>query len=68
MFEEKISVELKCFSDIAGSLANENEGMRDHMRETEQETIDVVTFLKKQDVEKDSEVRRKCSKIRKKNL
>ena len=31
--------------------------MRDHMRETEKDTIDVVTFLKKQDVDKDVEVR-----------
>lgn len=30
--------------------------MRDHMRQTEKDTIDVVTFLKKQDVDKDSEV------------
>jgi hypothetical protein len=30
--------------------------MRDHMHQTEKDTIDVVTFLKKQDVEKDTEV------------
>ncbi len=30
--------------------------MRDHMRQTEKDTIDVVTFLKKQDVDKDTEV------------
>lgn len=30
--------------------------MRDHMRQNEKDTIDVVTFLKKQDVDKDSEV------------
>lgn len=44
--------------DIAGTLANENETMRDHMRQTEQDTIDVVTFLKKQDVDKDTDVNR----------
>jgi len=44
------------FRDIAGSLANDNENMRDHMRQTEHDTIDVVTFLKKQDVDKDAEV------------
>ena len=43
--------------DIAGVLANENENMRDHMRGTEKDTIEVVTFLKKQDVDKDAEVR-----------
>jgi hypothetical protein len=42
--------------DIAGTLANDNETMRDHMHQTEQDTIDVVTFLKKQDVNKDNEV------------
>ena len=30
--------------------------MRDHMRQTEKDTIDVVTYLKKQDVDKDTEV------------
>ena len=30
--------------------------MRDHMRQTETDTIDVVTFLKKQDIDKDTEV------------
>ncbi len=30
--------------------------MRDHMRQTERDTIDVVTFIKKQDIEKDTEV------------
>jgi hypothetical protein len=37
-------------------VANENEKFRDHMRQTEKDTIDVVTFLKKQDGDKDSEV------------
>ncbi len=37
-------------------MANENETMRDHMHQTEKDTIDVVTFLRKQDVDKDSEV------------
>jgi hypothetical protein len=30
--------------------------MRDHMRVTEKDTIDVVTYLKKQDAEKDLQV------------
>jgi hypothetical protein len=30
--------------------------MRDHMRQTEKDTIDVVTYLKKQDIDKDTEV------------
>ena len=34
----------------------ENEELRDHMRQTEKDTIDVVSFLKKQDLEKDAEV------------
>ncbi len=41
---------------MAGTLSNENETLRDQMRQTEKDTIDVVTFLKKQDSDKDSEV------------
>ncbi|CAF4939276.1 unnamed protein product, partial [Rotaria magnacalcarata] len=44
--------------DIANSLANENEAMRDQMRLTEKDTIDVVTFLKKQDADKDADIDR----------
>ncbi|CAF2187098.1 unnamed protein product [Rotaria magnacalcarata] len=44
--------------DIANSLANENETMRDQMRLTEKDTIDVVTFLKKQDADKDADIDR----------
>lgn len=54
----------KTHRDIAGVLANENENMRDHMRTTEKDTIEVVTFLKKQDVDKDSEVRSRPSSTR----
>jgi hypothetical protein len=43
-------------SDVAGTLVDENETLRDQMRQTEKDTIDVVTFLKKQDVDKDTEV------------
>ena len=42
--------------DIADNLAYENEKIRDQMRQTEKDTIDVVTFLKKQDADKDAEV------------
>ncbi|CAF0810318.1 unnamed protein product [Adineta steineri] len=48
----------KHYRDIASNLAYENESLRDHMRETEHETIDVVTFLKKQDANKDTEIDR----------
>ena len=34
----------------------ENEDLRDHMKQIEKDTIDVVSFLKKQDLEKDAEV------------
>jgi hypothetical protein len=34
--------------------------MRDHMRQTEKDTIDVVTFLKKQDVDRDAAVNNNC--------
>jgi hypothetical protein len=43
-------------SEIAGTLSNENDTLRDQMRQTEKDTIDVVTYLKKQDVDKDTEV------------
>jgi hypothetical protein len=35
---------------------NENEDLRDHMKQIEKDTIDVVSFLKKQDLEKDTDV------------
>lgn len=34
----------------------ENEELRDNMRQIEKDTIDVVSFLKKQDLDKDSEI------------
>lgn len=40
------------------TLATDNETLRDQMRQTEKDTLDVVSFLKKQDVEKDTEVQR----------
>ena len=42
--------------DIVGSLAHENEAMRDQMHLTEKDTMDVVTFLKKKAADKDEEV------------
>ena len=41
---------------MASTLANENETLRDQIRQTEKDTLDVVTYLKKQDVDKDTEV------------
>jgi hypothetical protein len=38
------------------TLATDNETLRDQMRQTEKDTIDVVSFLKKQDLDKDTEV------------
>ncbi|CAF0959226.1 unnamed protein product [Rotaria sordida] len=46
----------KQYRGIAGNLANENETLRDQLRQTEKDTIDVVTLLKKQDLDKDSEI------------
>ena len=43
--------------DIANTLANDNDTLRGQMRQTEKDTIDVVTFLKKQDLDKDIEVK-----------
>ncbi len=37
-------------------MATENDTLRDQMRQTEKDTIDVVSFLKKQDLDKDTEV------------
>ncbi len=42
--------------DIAGTLAVDNERLRDYMRQTEKDTIDAVTFLRKKDGDKDAEV------------
>ncbi len=39
------------------TLAIDNEVLRDQMRQTEKDTIDVVSFLKKQDLDKDTEVK-----------
>jgi len=38
------------------TLATDNEQLRDQMRQTEKDTLDVVAFLKKQDLDKDAEV------------
>lgn len=40
----------------AQQLATENELMMNQMRQTENDTIDVVTFLKKEDQRKDAKV------------
>ncbi|CAF1062623.1 unnamed protein product [Didymodactylos carnosus] len=45
----------KQYRESSNMLANENETLRDQMRQTEKDTIDVVTYLKKQDIDKDSE-------------
>ena len=44
--------------DTAETLGNENDTLRDQMRQTEKDTIDVISYLKKQDVDKDTEVDR----------
>ncbi|CAF4375545.1 unnamed protein product, partial [Rotaria sp. Silwood2] len=53
-----IDASRKQYRDIAGNLVNENETLRDQLRQTEKDTIDVVSFLKKQDLDKDSEIER----------
>ena len=44
--------------DTAETLGNENDALRDQMRQTEKDTIDVISYMKKQDVDKDTEVDR----------
>lgn len=44
-------------SERVETLATDNETLRDQMRQTEKDTLDVVSFLKKQDLEKDTEVK-----------
>ncbi|UJR14692.1 hypothetical protein I4U23_001685 [Adineta vaga] len=46
------------YRDIANNIAYENEALRDDMRQTEQDTIEVVTYIKKRDTNKDAEIDR----------
>lgn len=39
------------------TLATDNDTLRDQMRQTEKDTIDVISFMKKQDLDKDAEVK-----------
>ena len=41
-------------------LGTENETLRDQLRQTEKDTLDVISFLKKQDIDKDAEVNLFC--------
>ena len=41
---------------MVSNLNNENGTLRDQMRQTEKDTLDVISFLKKQDLDKDAEV------------
>ncbi|CAF3772511.1 unnamed protein product [Rotaria sp. Silwood1] len=59
-----IDASRKQYRDIAGNLSNENETLRDQLRQTEKDTIDVVTFLKKQDVDKDTQIDRLQQEIK----
>jgi hypothetical protein len=43
--------------DTVGNLTDENGTLRDQMRQTEKDTLDVISFLKKQDLDKDAEVK-----------
>lgn len=43
-----------------GHLNTENETLRDQMRQTQKDTLDVISFLKKQDIDKDAEVNLFC--------
>lgn len=45
------------YRGAAKDLMTENEDLRDHMKQIEKDTIDVVSYLKKQDLEKDAEVK-----------
>ena len=44
------------FRENARRLVLENESLNTQMRQTEKDTIDVVTYLKRQDLEKDKQV------------
>lgn len=46
------------YKDTARQLVEENTSLVDYMKETEKDTIDVVTYLRKLDAEKDDEVSR----------
>lgn len=56
MFLIKICILIYDYRERVGTLSNENETLRDQMRQTEKDTLDVVTILKKQDLDKDTEV------------
>lgn len=43
--------------EVATTLASENDTLRDQLRQTEKDTLDVVTFMKKQAIEKDADVK-----------
>ena len=42
---------------MAETFADENDTLREQMCQTEKDTIDVISYLKKQDLEKDTEVK-----------
>lgn len=44
------------FRENAQELSTENDLLRNQMQQTELDTIDVITFLKKQDQKKDEQV------------
>jgi hypothetical protein len=47
---------MNLFRENARRLVLENEGLHTQMAQTEKDTIDVVTYLKRQDLEKDKQV------------
>lgn len=52
------------YKDTARHLVEENMSLIDHMKETEKETIDVVSYLRKLDAEKDAEVARLTEELK----
>ncbi|UJR32056.1 hypothetical protein I4U23_019524 [Adineta vaga] len=54
----------KQYREFVGNLNTENETLRDQMRQTEKDTLDVISFLKKQDIEKDVEIERLQQEIK----
>lgn len=49
-------------------MATDNDTLRDQLRQTEKDTLDVVSFLKKQDQDKDVEVKRLNNKSMNKSM
>jgi hypothetical protein len=55
------NVDCRYVRDIVDALGNDNNTLRDQMCQTEKDTIDVISYLKKEDLEKHAEVDVTCT-------